>query len=369
MADAFVSAGYARLAYKACATFNSTEAGNIGPAADYLADLQALRPVLMSAGFPRYGTTVHQGYLFYRGRLVSESIKRFDPLTPMSDPDLVRFLSLQTPHRIGLIAHATLRRGVPAAREAADALTAEGHGHIFFDTTDDGDVEITAQLAAARPCVVAASDPLIIAYAIRLAEGAAAAPVPPPRHAAGPSAVIAGTVGPVILQQLSTFGAVYPVLTLDLLDPDGEEATIAAALDWADPLDRHTSVRDLDRHRSGGRGADPGSTRADRRRPPGGASARVHRRGTARSRRGPLRRRRRGDFGCGHLRLGDHVGAGLSGGPARHRVLRRGRPPPALALPQAGKAGFRRHPAAGPGGDDTPDRSGQSSRRRRAGSC
>ena len=39
MAEAFVSSGYERLAYKACASFDSTEAGNIGPAADYLADL------------------------------------------------------------------------------------------------------------------------------------------------------------------------------------------------------------------------------------------------------------------------------------------------------------------------------------------
>ena len=233
MADAFVGAGYARLAYKACATFDSTAEGNIGPAADFLADLQGLRPVLMSAGFPRYGTTVHQGYLFYRGRLVSESIKRFDPLTPMSDPDLVRFLSLQTPHRIGLVAHATLRRGLPATHEAVAALSAEGHGHIFFDTTDDSDVEVAADLAAARPCVVAASDPLIVAYAKRLAQGAVADPVPPPCHVAGPGAVIAGTVGPVILQQLSRFGAAHPVLTIDLLDPGGEEAAVTAALDWA----------------------------------------------------------------------------------------------------------------------------------------
>lgn len=236
MAEAFLGAGYARLAYKACATFDSTEAGNIGPAADYLADLQQLRPVLMSAGFPRYGTTVHQGYLFYRGRLVSESIKRFDPLTPMSDPDLVRFLSLQTPHRIGLVPHATLIRGIETARQAVAALTAEGHGHIFFDTTDDSDVEIAAEIAAAAPCVVAASDPLIVAYAIRLAQEVAAAPVPSPRHASGPGAVIAGTVGPVILKQLDLFGAAHPVLTIDLLDPGGEEATVAAALDWASPL-------------------------------------------------------------------------------------------------------------------------------------
>lgn len=235
MAEAFLAAGFTRLAYKACASFDSTADGNIGPAADLLADLQGLRPVLMSAGFPRFGATVHQGYLFYRGRLVSESIKRFDPLTPMPDPDLVRFLSLQTPHRIGLVTHATLRRGYDAAAAALDALKAEGAGHVLFDTTDDDDVEITADLAAARTAIIAASDPLIIAYATRLARGAGAAP-PLPRFSTGPGAVLAGTVGPVILSQLAAFRAAHPVLTLDLLDPRGEAAVIAAALGWAAPL-------------------------------------------------------------------------------------------------------------------------------------
>lgn len=234
MAEAFLAAGFTHLAYKACASFDSTADGNIGPAADLLADLQGLRPVLMSAGFPRFGATVHQGYLFYRGRLVSESIKRFDPLTPMPDPDLVRFLGRQTPHRIGLVPHATLRRGREAAAAALDAQTADGAGHLLFDTTDDDDVEITADLAAARPAIIAASDPLIIAYATRLARGAAAPPLP--RFSTGPGAVLAGTVGPVILNQLAAFRAVHPVLTLDLLDPRGEAAVIAAALDWATPL-------------------------------------------------------------------------------------------------------------------------------------
>jgi uncharacterized protein YgbK (DUF1537 family) len=235
MAEAFLAAGFTRLAYKACASFDSTADGNIGQAADLLADLQGLRPAFMSAGFPRFGATVHQGYLFYRGRLVTESIKRFDPLTPMPDPDLVRFLSHQTPHRIGLVPHATLRRGRDAAGAAVDALTAGGAGHVLFDTTDDDDVDIAADLAAARPAIVAASDPLIIAYATRLARGAPAAPPLPP-FSTGPAAVLAGTVGPVILSQLAAFQAVHPVLTLDLLDPRGEAAVIAAVLDWAAPL-------------------------------------------------------------------------------------------------------------------------------------
>ncbi|MBB3772783.1 uncharacterized protein YgbK (DUF1537 family) [Angulomicrobium tetraedrale] len=236
MSDAFVQAGYARLAYKACASFDSTAEGNIGPAADFLADRQGLRPVLMSAGFPRYGTTVHQGHLFYRGRLVSDSIKRFDPLTPMPDPDLVRFLSLQTPHPIALVNHATLVNGAGAAGEAVDALAAEGAGHVLFDMSDDNDAEVAAELACARPSVVVASDPLIIAYACRLARAEPAHPMPPPRHADGPAAVIAGSVGPVVLRQLDVFGEAHPVLTVDLLDPRGEAGMIAAALEWAIPF-------------------------------------------------------------------------------------------------------------------------------------
>lgn len=236
MTDAFVQAGYARLAYKACASFDSTAEGNIGPAADFLADRQGLRPALMCAGFPRYGTTVHQGYLFYRGRLVTDSIKRFDPLTPMPDPDLVRFLSLQTPHPVALVNHATLLKGAGAARAAVEALAAEGAGHVLFDLSDDNDTEVAAEIACSQPSVVVASDPLIIAYACRLARSEPANPMPPPRHAEGPAAVIAGTVGPVILRQLDVFGEAHPVLTLDLLDPCGDAGTIAAALEWAAPF-------------------------------------------------------------------------------------------------------------------------------------
>jgi uncharacterized protein YgbK (DUF1537 family) len=47
--------------------------------------------------------------------------------------------------------------------------------------------------------------------------------------------VLAGSVGPVVLAQLAAFGARHPVLTLDLLDPGGDEALVARALDWAAP--------------------------------------------------------------------------------------------------------------------------------------
>lgn len=229
--DALHRAGCARIAYKACASFDSTAQGNIGPAADFLAHRAGRRPVLMSAGFPRFGATVHQGYLFYRHRLVSESIKRLDPLTPMADPDLVRFVGQQTPYRVGLVNHLTLRDGLQSAGDALARLVAEGVGHVLFDASDDGDVAVSANLAASTGLPVVASDPLIVALARRLAPTSATPlPVAPP---AGPVAVLAGSTGPVVLAQLAALEAAYPVLTLDLLDTRGAGGLIAMALDWA----------------------------------------------------------------------------------------------------------------------------------------
>lgn len=229
--DALSAAGCRRIAYKACATFDSTEAGNIGPAADFLAGQSGRRPVLMSAGFPRYGATVHHGYLFYRNRLVSDSIKRLDPLTPMSDPDLVRFLGHQTPHAVGLVSHLTLAQGAEAAQRALAELVAGGAGHVLFDASDDDDVALTADLAAQSGLPVVASDPLIVELAVRLCGPVLPAP-PPAAPPPGRVAVLAGSTGPVVLGQLEALN--HPVLVLDLLDPRRPEAVVADALDWSD---------------------------------------------------------------------------------------------------------------------------------------
>lgn len=228
---ALVAAGCERVAYKGCATFDSTEAGNIGPAADFLADQAGRRPVLMSAGFPRFGATVHQGFLFYRGRLVTESIKRLDPLTPMLDADLARFLGRQTLHRVGLVGHLVLRQGAGAARAALDRLAEERAGHVLFDASDDEDVEVTAEIAESTGLPVVASDPLIVALARRLAAGRGAPP--PSMPGRGPAVVLAGSTGPVVLGQLAALAARHPVKVVDVTDPRAPEALAAEALDWA----------------------------------------------------------------------------------------------------------------------------------------
>jgi uncharacterized protein YgbK (DUF1537 family) len=230
-ADAFAAAGCGRLAYKACASFDSTDDGNIGTAADFLAERAGL-PALMSAGAPRYNVTVFQGHLFYRGALVSESIKRFDPLTPMTDPNLVRFLARQTTHGVALLPHATLQAGIAAAREAVAALHRAGRCHVLADTADDDDVALTAQLAVETGAPVVASDPMVFHYA-RLIAGDGGRRQDPPPQISGPAAVLAGSVGPIALGHLAYFGRDHPILRLALDDPRPEREIVADALAWA----------------------------------------------------------------------------------------------------------------------------------------
>ncbi|WP_163851424.1 four-carbon acid sugar kinase family protein [Pseudooceanicola aestuarii] len=231
--DALVGRGCRTVAYKACASFDSTPEGNIGLAADMLADRLDQKPLLISAGFPEFRCTVHQGHLFYQGAPVHTSVKRFDPVTPMPDPDLVRFLSLQTRTPLGLVSHLDLLAGEGPARQALAAQVAAGHRHVLLDCSDDADVAMSVRLAADSRAIVA-SDPLVVSLGLARAAGRAGT-APPPRHAQGPAAVLGGSVGPVAEAQLDAFAAEHPVLRLPLSDPAPEAAQIARALDWATP--------------------------------------------------------------------------------------------------------------------------------------
>jgi uncharacterized protein YgbK (DUF1537 family) len=233
IAERFDQAGCTQVAYKVCASFDSTDDGNIGPVADLLAARYEQKPLLLSAGFPRFGTTLHQGYLFYRNRLVSESIKRFDPLTPMSDPDMVRTLSRQTKAKVGLLSHSTLHAGVDAARLRLEQLSAEGNDYILMDCSDDTDAEVGAALAGSHRTTIG-SDAHIIAFAKVCAGNSPAPRLPAPRHAEGPAAVLVGSVGPVATAQLAEFQRHHPVLVLDILDERAEADLVADALRWAE---------------------------------------------------------------------------------------------------------------------------------------
>lgn len=223
-----------QVAYKVCSSFDSTDEGNIGPVADLFLARYGDTPLLMSAGYPKTGTTVHQGYLFYRGRLVSESIKRHDPLTPMTDPDLVRTIARQTQNRVGLVPHGVLREGPACAARRLDELGAAGIPLVLLDCSDDEDARIGAELTLPLRATIGSDAHVMALAAARLME-AERLFSPPPPHARGPGAAIFGSVGPVAEAQIAAFERDCPVLRIDLMDPKPVEAIVAEALAWAGP--------------------------------------------------------------------------------------------------------------------------------------
>ena len=138
--------------FKYCSTFDSTDKGNIGPVLDALmAELSADRTIAAPA-FPENGRRVFLGHLFVNGRLLSESSLARHPLTPMTDPDLVRVLGRQRIAPVDLISVDDIGAGVAAI---AAKFNAAAPGTVFIcDATNCDEME---RLAAGLPAMRLAS--------------------------------------------------------------------------------------------------------------------------------------------------------------------------------------------------------------------
>ncbi|MFZ3117037.1 MAG: 3-oxo-tetronate kinase, partial [Variovorax sp.] len=118
--------GAQQIYFKYCSTFDSTAAGNIGPVTEALMDALGSDFTIATPAFPDNKRTVFKGYLFVGDVLLNESGMQNHPLTPMTDPNLVRVLQAQTTRQVGLIDHAVVARGADAVRERIAELRAAG---------------------------------------------------------------------------------------------------------------------------------------------------------------------------------------------------------------------------------------------------
>ena len=119
--------GARQVFFKYCSTFDSTPRGNIGPVADALLDDLGAALTIACPAFPTNGRTVYKGHLFVGDVLLENSGMRNHPLTPMRDSNLVTVLGAQTPRPVGLVEHATVRRGADAIRRALDGTAGSGY--------------------------------------------------------------------------------------------------------------------------------------------------------------------------------------------------------------------------------------------------
>jgi uncharacterized protein YgbK (DUF1537 family) len=129
--------------FKYCSTFDSTDAGNIGPVADALLDALGADSqhgadfTIACPALPENRRTVYHGYLFVGDGLLNESGMETHPLTPMRDPNLVRVLQRQTKSKVGLIPYEAVAAGEQAVRETIARLRKDGVRLAIADALAD----------------------------------------------------------------------------------------------------------------------------------------------------------------------------------------------------------------------------------------
>ena len=225
--------GAQQVYFKVCSTFDSTDRGNIGPVTEALMDALGCDFGIACPAFPANGRTVYKGYLFTGDLLLSEGSMRDHPLTPMTDPSLVRVMQRQCRRRVGLIEHAVVRRGSEAISQRMAELRAEGVGIAIVDALDDRDLHTMGRAFALLPVLTAGSGVAIgLPANFGIAAAADAAELPPAR---GARAIVSGSCSTASNTQVAAFLARHPGrgFAVDPLRIAAGDDVAAAALDWA----------------------------------------------------------------------------------------------------------------------------------------
>ncbi|MEY4977537.1 MAG: hypothetical protein RIQ97_2732, partial [Pseudomonadota bacterium] len=210
--------------------------GNIGPVTEALMDALGTAFTIATPAFPDNGRTVFKGYLFAGNVLLSESGMQNHPLTPMTDPNLVRVMQAQTKRRVGLLDHTVVARGPEAIRERMAALQAEGVAVAVVDATSNDDLLRLGPALKDMPLVTAGSGVAIgLPGNWGLAPSSTASQLPP---AQGLRAIVSGSCSQATNRQVSHFKAQgLPALALDPLALTGDtSALVAQVMAWAKPL-------------------------------------------------------------------------------------------------------------------------------------
>ncbi|OCP21063.1 MULTISPECIES: 3-oxo-tetronate kinase [unclassified Ensifer] len=223
--------------YKICSTFDSTDAGNIGPVTEALSAAAGGGLVLVTPAFPETGRTVYFGHLFVNGEPLNESPLKDHPLNPMHDANLVRVMTRQSRGAVGLIDLPAIAAGPDTVRARLEALQVTGVKTAIADAVFERDLETLGEIALETPVSTGASGlGLGLARALvrsgRVSSGEATT-VDAIRPVGGPAVVVAGSCSKATLRQLDVAERSMPVLRLDperlLAGPD----EIAAAISWA----------------------------------------------------------------------------------------------------------------------------------------
>ncbi|MNK22190.1 hypothetical protein D3C87_404640 [compost metagenome] len=253
--------GAEQIYFKYCSTFDSTPRGNIGPVTDALMASLGTAFTIATPAFPDNKRTVFKGYLFAGDVLLNESGMQHHPLTPMTDPNLVRVLAAQTSRRVGLIDYGVVARGSDAIRARIQELTAQGIEIAIVDAVSNDDLLALGPALRGMPLVTAGSG---VAIGLPGNWGLAAVSAASTARAQGLQAVVAGSCSTATNGQVAAFiESGRPALALDPMKLAAGEDVVGQALAWAEPrmqdgpvLIYSTAQPDTVRQTQGALGAD-----------------------------------------------------------------------------------------------------------------
>jgi len=234
--EALLAGGARQILFKYCSTFDSTQAGNIGPVADALMQRLDASQAIICPAFPANGRSIFQGYLFVGAVPLHESSMKDHPLTPMRDSNLMRLMGAQTAHKVGLAAFATVEQGAAPLRERLAELDKDGVRYVVTDALDDGHLLVLGEAVADHILLTGGSG-----IAMGLPENFRKAGLLPPRQTAthlsapaGRAGIISGSCSAATRGQIkAAMNAGIPALKVDPLALTSGEQSAQQLADWA----------------------------------------------------------------------------------------------------------------------------------------
>ncbi len=224
--------GCTQFFFKYCSTFDSTPEGNIGPVADALADALQAESVIVCPAFPGAGRTVYQGHLFVNGVLLNECGMQDHPITPMTDPDIRRWLGHQTTSTVGHIPAETVMHGADAVQSAFRAEAVAGRRLVVVDAIGDPDL-MTIGAAAADLKLITGGSGVALGLPRNFQErgqitGTGAAW----RGQDGPCAVLSGSCSRATRAQIEEHVKMHPIMEITASDVIDGRMTAEALCRW-----------------------------------------------------------------------------------------------------------------------------------------
>lgn len=227
--------GAQQIYFKYCSTFDSTSEGNIGPVTEALMDAMGTDFTVATPAFPDNKRTVFKGYLFVGDVLLHESGMQNHPLTPMTDPNLVRVMQSQCTRKVGLIDYAVVQKGPDAVKERIAALRSDGVGIAIVDALSNQDLVAMGPALGQLPLLTAGSGLAIgLPQNFGLSASSQAAALPPVK---GARAIVSGSCSVATNAQVAAFiKAGHSAFALDPMQIAADDNVVETVLSQVLPL-------------------------------------------------------------------------------------------------------------------------------------